>query len=189
MLWVMIGSVMAGGAVLLLRRGWERVDRYWPLLALAWGLLVLGILLAAVAEGAWGVAIASSIAMLAGLACLAVAVWRAPPDKARAAERRTPAPPDGGGALHPGRRIVTFLMVVPLALIVSTALALTARALVAISGGAEADANVATLFLTPLLWGILSFLLLMMVRRRTQWLTLMATASLGGLGVLLGMVR
>jgi hypothetical protein len=80
-----------------------------------------------------------------------------------------------------GRRLLTFLVTVPLAMLVSLLVALAARALAALGGWAEADSNALTLLLLPLLWGILAFALLMMPRRRTQilWLLLPAAASLG----------
>src|SRR3546814_11082993 len=68
-----------------------------------------------------------------------------------------------------GRRLLTFLVTVPLAMLTSLLAALAARSLAGLGGWAEADGNGLTLLLLPLLWGILAFALLMMPRRRTQF--------------------
>lgn len=178
---------MAVVAVLLLRRAWGRADRSLSLLGGAWGLMLLGLIAGGVGHGAWGVAMVSLALMLSAFACLAVAGWTAPPDKARPSQRRAHMLPDEGEPLGLGRRVLTFIMTVPLALIASLALGLAIRVLVAASGGGEANANVATLFLTPLLWSILIVLLLLTARRRTQWLMLGAPMLAGGLFIFAGM--
>lgn len=182
--WVPTGSAMAIAAVLLLRLGWGREARDPLLLTGAWALLLFGLICGAFGHGAWGMAMVSLAAMLSALACLAVAGLTAPPDKAK--PRRHHAAPTDREPLHIGRRVLTFLIAVPLALIAALAMGLAARVLIAGQGGAEADANVATLFLTPIFWSVLVFCLMMAQRRRAQWAMLGVPMLLGGLCLLWG---
>ncbi|MDR7156964.1 hypothetical protein J2W40_003810 [Sphingobium xenophagum] len=173
-------------AVLLLRHAWGLRARSVPLLVGAWALLVLGLIAAGAGHGAWGVSVACVSMMLCAFACLAVAGWTAPRDKARPPQRRAHILPDAGEPSYIGRRLLTFLITVPLALVASLALALAMRVWVSGSGGGEANANVVTLFLTPLLWSILVVLLMLARRRRTQWLMLGVPLLVGGLSILWG---
>jgi len=184
MAWVWAGSAMTAAAVLLLRHAWGLRARSVPLLVGAWTLLVLGLIAAGEGHGAWGVSVACLSLMLCAFACLAVAGWTAPRDKARPSQRRAHMLPDAGEPSYIGRRLLTFLITVPLALVASLALALAMRVCVSGSGGGEANANVVTLFLTPLLWSILVVLLMLAKRRRTQWLMLGTPLLVGGLSIL-----
>lgn len=177
---------MTGAAVLLLRHAWGLRVRAVPLLGAAWALLILGLVAGGIGHGAWGVAVASLPMMLCAFGCLAVAGWTAPRDKVRASQRRAHMLPDAGEPSHIGRRLLTFLITVPLALAASLALALAIRLWMSANGGGEANANVTTLFLTPLLWSVLIVLLLLARRRRTQWLMLGVPLLVGGLPILWG---
>jgi len=177
---------MTVAAVLLLRHAWRLQGRSVPLLGAAWALLVLGLVAAGAGQGAWGVSVACLSLMLCAFACLAVAGWTAPRDKARPPQRRAHILPDAGEPSYIGRRLLTFLITVPLALVTSLALALAMRVWVSGSGGGEANANVVTLFLTPLLWSILVVLLMLAKRRRTQWLMLGVPLLVGGPSILWG---
>lgn len=177
---------MTGAAVLLLRHAWGLRVRAVPLLGAAWALLILGLVAGGIGHGAWGVAVASLPMMLCAFGCLAVAGWTAPRDKVRASQRRAHMLPDAGEPSYIGRRLLTFLITVPLALAASLALALAIRLWMSANGGGEANANVTTLFLTPLLWSVLIVLLLLARRRRTQWLMLGVPLLVGVLPILWG---
>src|SRR3546814_11198233 len=73
-----------------------------------------------------------------------------------------------------GRRLLTFLVTVPLAMLTSLLAALAARSLAGLGGWAEDDGNGLPLLLLTLLWGILALALRMLPRRPTQsaWLLL-----------------
>ena len=158
---VWAGAVAAVLGVLLLRRAWGLPRRSAAMNGAAWALLLFGMGMAAL--------------------FLAQAAAASRPGKTRASDRKAHMLPAKGEPRHVGRRLLTFLVTVPLAMLVSLLAALAARALAGLGGWAEADGNGLTLLLLPLLWGILAFALLMMPRRRTQfaWLLLPAAASLG----------
>jgi hypothetical protein len=181
--WVPAGSVMAVAAVLLLRLGWGQTERAPLLLGAAWAMLLLGVASGAAGHGAWGVAIVALAAMLCAGLCLAAEAVTAPPDKAHGRRSHGAA---GPVPLHLGRRMLTFVLTVPLSLSVSLVMALAARALIAAGGGAEADANVATLFLTPTLWGLFAFALMMVSRRSAQIAMLGVPTAVAGLCLLWG---
>ncbi|MCL6250038.1 hypothetical protein M3P36_03105 [Altererythrobacter sp. KTW20L] len=92
------------------------------------------------------------------------------------------APP--GEPLHLGRRALTFLIVVPLALASSIAFAVGLRAAMVIVGAGAANANALALFAVPLAWGILASVVLMRERRSAQ----LATLSLYALAIVVGLV-
>lgn len=173
------GCGLALAGVALLRISWGRADRVLALNGLGWTALIGGPVLAGLADGAWGAAMASVCAMAAALALLALAAWEAPTGSRRRIERvvLTGAP----ARSHRGRAMVTFLIAGPAALAVSVALALAARRLGTLVPLAEADANVLVLALVPLAWPLLAFALLMTAQRRTQLATLAGAATLSSL--------
>jgi hypothetical protein len=178
---VWAGTVAAILGVLLLRRAWGLARRPAALNGTGWALLLTGTALGLTGNGAWGVAIVSLFAMSAAALLLAQAAATSRPGRTRASDRKAHMLPAKGEPRHIGRRLLTFLVTVPLAMLVSLLVALAARALAGLGGWAEADGNGLTLLLLPLLWGILAFALLMMPQRRTQcaWLLIPAAASLG----------
>lgn len=178
---VWAGAATAILGVLLLRRAWGLPRRSAALNGAAWALLLLGAALGIAGNGAWGAAMVSLFGMGTAALLLAGAAATSRPGKTRASDRKAHMLPAQGEPRRIGRRLLTFLVTVPLAMLVSLLVALAARALAALGGWAEADSNALTLLLLPLLWGILAFALLMMPRRRTQilWLLLPAAASLG----------
>jgi hypothetical protein len=178
---VWAGAAAAVLGVLLLRRGWGLSRRSAALNGAAWALLFAGAALGIAGNGAWGAAIVSLFSMGTAALLLAWAAAASRPGKARASDRKAHMLPAKGEPRQIGRRLLTFLVIVPLAMLVSLLVALAARALAELGGWAEADGNGLTLLLLPLLWGILAFVLLMTQRRRTQfaWLLIPAAASLG----------
>ena len=178
---VWAGAAAAVLGVLLLRRAWGLPRRSAALNGAAWALLLVGAALGIAGNGAWGAAMVSLFGMGMAALFLAQAAAASRPGKTRASDRKAHMLPAKGEPRRIGRRLLTFLVTVPLAMLVSLLAALAARALAGLGGWAEADGNGLTLLLLPLLWGILAFALLMMPRRRTQFacLLLPAAASLG----------
>jgi hypothetical protein len=184
---VAAGASAAAGSVVL-RFAWSLPRRSIAWNTAGWGLFGLGALLGWLSAGAWGTAVASLCGMGAALLLLAHAAGTTPaPANARASNRRAGALPERGEPWRLGRRIVTFLIVVLVAMIVSVGLAVAARGLVAWSGAGEANANVASLFVMPLAWALLAFALLMEERRARQWRLLAIAAVPGALAMISGL--
>lgn len=174
----------AVGGSTVLRHSWALPKRSAAWNGAGWGLFALSAVLGWWSAGAWGVSVAALCAMVAAYAILAQ-VGIVTPVKAagKASNRRVGAMPERGEPWHLGRRIVTFLIVVVLAWIVSIGLALASHKLLAALGAAPADAIVAAFFVLPLAWGLLAFFLLMEERRVAQW-RLLGVTALPGLAVL-----
>jgi len=168
-------------AVLQLRRAWGLPRRSAVQNATAWALMLAGAVLALAGEGAWGLAVASLGGMTAAALLIAHAGWTSPRGKARASERRVHMLPGSGEPRHIGRRLTTFLFIVPLGFAASLLAVLGARALAGMAGWSDADGNAMTFLLLPLLWALLAFWLLMRPSRREQlaWLAAPAAAGLG----------
>jgi hypothetical protein len=173
---IVAGALAAAVSVAVLRASWARPRRSMPLNALGWGLIALGAVLGWQGAGAWGAAVVALVGMGAATVALSVAAATAPPGKTRASNRRVKMLPEHGEPKQIGRRVVTFLIAVPLALLVSLGLAVVVRALADLAGASEADSVTLAFFATPLVWAILAHLLLIQQRRRSQWLVLLASA-------------
>jgi hypothetical protein len=167
-IWLAGAAGIAGVAVL--RLGWGREQRSLLANAAGWLLLALSVAAGAAAGGAWGIAVASLPAMAAALLVLGHAGATSPAGRPQREDRITASerPP-----LDLGRRFFTFLIVL-LGLVAALALAVAARGALLALGGSEADANATALFVVPLAWGVLGFVLLIQSARRTQLLTLAA---------------
>jgi hypothetical protein len=177
-------SAACGSAAL--RFAWSLPKRSPAWNSAGWGLFALGVVLGWVSAGAWGTAVASLFGMAAALLILAYAAGSAPTTTNKASNRRAGALPESGEPWQLGRRIVTFLIVVLVAMIVSVGLALAARGLVAWSGAGDANANVASFFVMPLAWTLLAFAVLMEERRAKQWRLLAMSAVPGIVAVIIG---
>lgn len=173
------GATAIVAAVLQLRRAWGLPRRSAAANGIGWGLLLVGAVMALAGDGAWGLAVASLAGMTSAAILLAHAGWTAPKGKGRASDRKAHMLPEQGEPSHLGRRLLTFLITVPLAFAVSLLAALGARALAGMAGWSDADGNAMALLLLPLLWGILAFWLLMLPRRRAQWTCLAVPATVG----------
>jgi hypothetical protein len=114
--------------------------------------------------------------MGAAVVALAVAAATARKGKAAASNRRVKMLPEAGERKRIGGRVLTFVLTVPLALLVSVGLAVAVRGLAGQLGAEEADSIVLAFFAAPLIWGILVHILLIQHRRRGQWLTLLVGA-------------
>lgn len=184
MIW--IGSTLTVAAIAMLRYAWGQPKRSAKLNAAAWALLAAALTLAAEASGAWGVAIAALAGTGTAFVMLAWAALTAPRGRAKPLERSVHLL-DSGAPLDIGRRLLTFLITVPLALIVSFELGLAARTLAEEAGWGDADGNVLMLLAMPLAWAVLMVALLMTARRRTQAALLLAPAVASGTVLLIGL--
>ena len=181
---------MALCAVAILRFAWGRRVRVAGLNLAGWGLGVAALMTGWAAFGAWGLSVAVLVGTGGAFVLLAHAACVSPPGKATASNRRVGMLPERGESLYLGRRLLTFAIVGILAWLAAIGCALGVRWAVLALGGAEADATVAALLVTPLAWAILAFGLLMTVERGRQILVLLAVASPVLLPVLLpGMGR
>jgi hypothetical protein len=173
---IVAGAVAIAAAVAVLRASWARPKRSAPLNALGWVLIALAAGLGLEGAGAWGASVVALVGMGAAIIALTIAAATAPPGKARASNRRVKMLPEEGEPKQIGRRVGTFAIVVPLALLVSLGLAVVVRALADLAGASEADSVTLAFFATPLVWAILAHLLLIQQRRRSQWLVLLVSA-------------
>lgn len=173
---IVAGVVAAVVAVAVLRASWARPKRSAALNALGWGLIALAAVLGWQGAGAWGVSVVALVGMGAATVALAIAAATAPPGKAKASNRRVKMLPEKGEPNEIGRRVATFVIVVPLALLVSLGLAVVVRALADLAGASEADSVTLAFFATPLVWAILAHVLLIQQQRRSQWLVLLVSA-------------
>jgi len=162
------GSVIAVAGVAVLRLAWARPRRSLPLNAIGWTLLAAAMVAGWVMAGAWGVSVITLWAMGAAFVLLAVAAWQSPSARRKASSRRAGMLPEAGEPLYLGRRVATFLIVVLAAMLASIAIAIAVRWLSLLTGASEANANVLALFVVPLAWTILTFLILMTGSRKRQ---------------------
>jgi hypothetical protein len=170
LLWPACAAALAGLAVL--RWSWSRKARSVAVNTLGGGLLALSALLAGAEAGAWGVSVASLVAMGVAMVLLAFAALRAPRGRATGTERRARILPDAGEPLQLGRRALAFVEVVIGGFAASIALGIATRALGLLVGWSEADAVAAAFFVVPIAWGILACVLLMQQAHRARWITL-----------------
>jgi hypothetical protein len=170
------GAAAIAAAIVVLRISWARKARSITLNTLGWGLLAAALVLGWHGAGAWGAAVVSLVGMVAAAIALGIAALTAPPGKQKASNRRVKMLPEKGEPKQIGRRVATFLIVVPLSLLVSLGLAVVVRAIADLAGASEADSMTLAFFATPFLWAILAHVLLIQQRRRGQWLVLLVSA-------------
>jgi hypothetical protein len=173
LLW--ISAALGIGAVAVLRFAWSLPRRSVTWNAAGWGLLAAACVGGAIAEGAWGAAIAALLIMAAAAIALAVAAAKSPRGRVAASTRRVGMLPERGEPRRIGRRFGTFGLVMIGGLVISVGLAMAVRGLGALLEWNEANSNALALFTVPLAWAVLSTILLMQERRRDQVLTLVAS--------------
>ena len=119
-----------------------------------WALGLAVLLALAARDGAWGLAIGTVTGIAAALAFVLHAGWTSPA-KVRRAPREAPA------ILLPrrwpdlGRRVLVFVLVVPIAFCAAQWLAFAVQAVARRAGAGDADTMVMTLLLQPILWAVL----------------------------------
>jgi hypothetical protein len=167
--WLLAAYGLGVVAVVLLRIAWSLPRRSPGWNGVAWAALAGAVICGWQGGGAWGVSVVSLVIMGAAFVALAAAGTEAP--------RRRPKPSNRGVGMLPlpgeprriGRRVITFLIVIPGGLIASIALGFLARDLGAALGWREANANVTALYTVPVAWSV-------QARRRDQLVTLLICA-------------
>ncbi|MDR7102868.1 hypothetical protein [Croceicoccus sp. BE223] len=167
-----LAALAATGGVATLRVAWAQPQRSRAINGLGWVLLALAALAGGQEAGAWGVSIAALVGMGAAFVLLAVAGFASPRKEAPASNRRVGMLPEAGEPLALARRGLTFAITIGLATASALGVAIALRAIAALAGASEADANVVALFAMPLAWATLVYAVLMTPRRRTQLLIL-----------------
>ncbi len=141
-------AIIAG--MMLVRLGWGWGWRT-NVAILGWAVVAAGLLADALASGAWGLAIGTTVAMLTALAALLASGWAMPgrawrPARERVAAAQAPRP------ARLMRRVSVFLLVVPAGGVAALALAFGAQAAARRAGVGAADAAACLLLLSPALW-------------------------------------
>lgn len=172
LLWLACG--LGAGAVGVLRHAWALPQRSVGLNAAGWGLIIVSIVVGWHHGGAWGVSVAALTTTAAAFVALTIAGLSSPAGRASPSRRRAGMLPQNGEPRRIGRRVGTFLLVIPGGFLAALALAIAARELALRLGAWEADANVIAFFVVPLGWALLTTALLMLDRRRNQLITLLA---------------
>lgn len=153
---ILAGAALVAAGIGALRFGWGR--REGRLTApIGWAAILLGLLVLAIAEGAWGLAIGGLTGSAAAFLLLVFAWARAP--SGRAAPARAPTASLRlleEGQLRIGRRLLTFLLVVPAAMAAAMLGGLAATRLGAAAGWDEGDSIAFGLFVFPVLWAALA---------------------------------
>lgn len=171
-----LGALAAIGGVAVLRWAWSLGQRSAAANAAGWLLLAAAVLAGGAAEGAWGIAVVSLVAMAAAAVLLGWSAASAPAGRTSASNRRVQMLPEAGEPLRLGRRLATFALVGIAGLAASIALAIGLRGAALAIGWSEADANATALFAVPIAWGVLATVLLMQQSRKAQ-LAALALAS------------
>lgn len=175
-IWIAAALAIAGVAVL--RVSWGKPQRSTVLNVAGWVTLLAALVVGDSAAGEWGVAVTALVATFAACVALAFAAAK-PARKARAKTIRASHRGSSEAAVAQRSGWVTFVIAGPLALVASLLLALAVRALILMTGGAEADGNVAVLATVPVVWPVLTFAVLMMTHRTRQvaWVAGIAALS------------
>lgn len=181
--WIAVTGGALGG-IAVLRAAWARPRRSALHNLAGWALLALATVAGGMLGGAWGVAVSWMVAMAASLAVMAHSATTAPRRAKASAPTRQAGIAPPGEPLHLGRRTLTFLLVVPLALASSVAFAIGLRGALVILGAGEANANSTALFAVPLAWGVLATVVLLCERRKAQF----AILSFYALTMVVGLV-
>lgn len=138
-------------AIGLIRAGWSGQRRLgiagWAVAALAAAILVHE-------DGAWGLALATVVAMLAAILLVLWSGWTSPARQRRPA-RELPAVAIPRRWHDVLRRLAVFLLVVPVGFAATLWLTFGAQAVARSWGVGDADTTALTLFLLPLLWSAL----------------------------------
>jgi hypothetical protein len=170
---ILTAAAAAAASVGLLRYAWGLARRSTAVNALGWGLLLLALVLGAMSDGAWGMAVVSAVATAVAMAVLTHAAITAPPARVAASNRRANMLPEGKEPKRIGERFLTFLITVPLAFIVSVLIGMASRIAAAGAGLHEADSNALMLLIVPLVWTLLATVLLVWPARRMQFAVLL----------------
>ncbi len=145
---IAMGLFLAAIGLVLVRIGWERRR---AIAFAGWTAVTAAIALLARADGAWGIAMGGVVAMATAL-LLVLTAGCTSPARTRRAPREAPSVSIPRRRHDLIRRVVVFILVVPVGFVAAQWLAFGAQAAARHAGLGESDATVLTLFLQPVLW-------------------------------------
>lgn len=149
MIWVALLIVVAG--MLLVRAGWSRGRALaWT----GWAVILVGLTMLTLRDGAWGLAIGTVAATAVALALVAYAGWTSPA-RPRRAPREAPAVTLPHRWPDVARRLLVFVLVVPVAFVAAQWLTFGTQAIARDGGMGTSDATALALFLQPIVWGVI----------------------------------
>lgn len=167
-IWPLIAALAGIAGIGVLRASWSRDQRSHRMNITGWSLILSAAACGVAFAGAWGIAIAALPPMTGAFALLAMAAIRSQPGKVRAAPRRDYVGIAQRAPMRLAARSLTFVLVAVLAAIVGLGIATAAGGLVLLGGAGKSDAYATALFMMPMAWGVLAFVLLMQPHRRGQ---------------------
>ncbi|KQN26515.1 hypothetical protein ASE86_10480 [Sphingomonas sp. Leaf33] len=168
---------LAIAGIVLVRVGWGGLRH---VAVGGWAAVVVAILALAVGEGAWGIAVGVTVAMLVALGLLARDGVRTAPTRNPPA--RTPASVTlPHRALGVGRRLAVFLLVVPVGVAASYVFAMGAEAAAMRLGWHPADRTALAFIAAPVAWTLLASIQLMQAGPLRMILPPAVCAAAGGL--------
>ncbi|GAA0676572.1 Ca2+/Na+ antiporter [Sphingomonas insulae] len=119
-----------------------------------WLLAAAALVMLAARNGAWGIAVGAVVGIAAALVLVLYAGWTSPAKVSRAG-REAPSITLPRRWHDLRRRVVVFMLVVPIAFCAAQWLAFGAQAIARRAGANDADTMVLTLMLQPILWALL----------------------------------
>lgn len=134
-------------AVTLLRVGWSGDTR---LAYAGWAIGATSLFSLAMLEGAWGLAVGLTLVMILALALVLHAAATAPVRAGRGT--RIATVPSASAARQIGRRLLVFLLVVPVSFVAAQWLALGLNAVMKNGGPLEANSVATAFMLQPFVW-------------------------------------
>lgn len=137
-------------AVALLRLGWTGDTR---LAYAGWAIGVTSLFSLAMLEGAWGLSVGLTLAMILALALVLHTAATSPVRAARG--NRIAAGPSASADPQIGRRLLVFTLVVPVSFVAAQWLAFGLNAAMKNGGPLEANSVATAFMLQPLVWTVL----------------------------------
>lgn len=167
-IWPVFTAIAGLAGVGMLHASWSRKQRSVIMNLSGWALILGAAIQGAAFAGAWGIAVAALFPMAGAFVLLAIAAIRSKPAKPAAATRRAKAGIAERAPLKLAARSLTFVLIAVLAAAIGLGIATAAGGLVLLGGADKSDAYATALFMMPLAWSVLAFLVLMQPHRRGQ---------------------
>ena len=150
---IVIASLVVAAGIALVRIGWDGRRR---LAWIGWTMVAAATTALALLAGAWGIAVAGTIATAAAFVLLAQAMWTAPRGRIRPRREPTSIALPRWRLPDVARRVAVFAAVVPLGFAATQLLAFGAEVAGRRAGWAAADTIVLTWMLQPVAWAALA---------------------------------
>lgn len=150
---IVLASVFVTAGIALVRIGWGGRRR---LAWVGWAMVAAATTALALLAGAWGVAVAGTVATAAAFVLLGHAMWTAPAGRNRPAREPTSVTLPRWRVAGVARRVAVFAAVVPLGFAATQLLAFGAEVAGRRAGWAAADTIVLTWMLQPVAWAALA---------------------------------